>query len=97
MAGNDGPDYAALPRSCADGQAYLDMTAPEVYGFRSPLDVLLFAAGIKLCNPDVTSASQLYPYGTQHYGLSGLPEGKPECELYKPVRSRTDQQPRTAF
>jgi len=97
VAGNDGPAYAALQRSCAEGQAYLDAVAPDGYGFRSPLNVVLFAAGIKLCNGDVEGAAELYTYGTQRYGLSGLPEGKPECELYKSVRSVLEQQERTAF
>lgn len=97
VAGNDGPAYAALQSSCAEGQAYLDSVALEGYGFRSPLNVVLFAAGLKLCNGDVAGAGQLYAYGTQRYGLSGLPEGKPECELYKSVRSVLEQQSRTTF
>lgn len=97
VAGNDGPAYAALQNGCAEGQAYLDAVTPDGYGFRSPLNVVLFAAGLKLCTGDVAGAGQLYAYGTQRYGLSGLPEGKPECELYKSVRSVLEQQPRTAF
>lgn len=97
VAGNDGPAYAALQLSCTDGQAYLDSVAPDGYGFRSPLNVVLFAAGVKLCNGEVAAAGELYAYGIQRYGLSGLPEGKPECELYKSVRSVLEQQPRTAF
>lgn len=97
VAGNDGPAYAALQSGCAEGQAYLDAVAPDGYGFRSPLNVVLFAAGLNLCTGDVAGAGELYAYGTQRYGLSGLPEGKPECELYKSVRSVLEQQPRTMF
>lgn len=97
VAGNDGPAYAALQEGCSSGQAYLDSVAPEGYGFRSPLNVVLFAAGLKLCDGDRAGARTLYDYGAARYGLSGLPEGKPECELYKSVRSVLEQKPRTSF
>lgn len=97
VAGNDGPAYAELQQGCAQGQAYLDAVAPDGYGFRSPLNVVLFAAGLRLCLGDRPGARNLYEYGASRYGLSGLPEGKPECELYKSVRSVLEQQPRASF
>lgn len=97
IAGNDGPAYAQLQISCAAGQAYLDRVAPDGYGFRSPLNVVLFAAGLRLCFGDRPGAQSLYDHGVNRYGLSGLPEGKPECELYKSVRSVLDQVSRTSF
>ncbi|MFF0943954.1 hypothetical protein ACFYE2_06965, partial [Kocuria sp. CPCC 205300] len=97
VTGNDGPAYAALRRSCQEGQNYLDSVAPS-YGFQSPRNVVLFVAGIRICNGDLTGGQVYYNHAQNFYGLEGLaPEGVAECDLYKSVRSVLEQRPREEF
>lgn len=99
VTGNDGPAYAALQRSCQEGQDYLDSLADQQsYGFRSPRNVVLFAAAIRICFGDLTEGQRLFQHAESFYGLEGLaPEGRAECDLYKSVRSVLEQRPRDDF
>lgn len=58
VTGNDGPAYAALQRSCQEGQDYLDSLADqESYGFRSPRNVVLYAAALRICFGDLAGGN----------------------------------------
>ncbi|MEE1620360.1 hypothetical protein ACQ7DA_03875 [Zafaria sp. J156] len=98
VSGNDGPAYGVLMRSCDEAQAYLDgLSDPPYYGFRSPRNVVLFAAGIHLCRGDTGEGARYYRNAVTEYGIEGLNDGRPECELYKSVASVVEQRPREDF
>ena len=98
ISGNDGPAYASLRRSCDEGQQYLEVVAENGYGFRSPRNVVLFAAGIEVCRGNYEVGRHYYDHAAAVYGLAGLaPEGRAECDLYKSVRSVLEQRPREEF
>jgi hypothetical protein len=95
VTGNDGPAYNSLRRGCDEGAAYL---REAWFGFRSPRNVLLFAAGVDLCRGDRQGGARYFEAARTRYGLDGLqPEGRAECDVYKSVRSVLEQQPRDAF
>ncbi len=95
VTGNDGPMYASLQQSCQEGEDFLN----EAWeGFRSPRNVVLFAAGVKICRGDVEGGRAYFQHAATVYGFGGLqPEGRAECDVYKSVRSVLEQQPRSDF
>ncbi|MCP9000342.1 hypothetical protein NFC73_11465, partial [Pseudarthrobacter sp. RMG13] len=96
VTGNDGPAYGSLRRGCQEGQDFVFSEAR--FGFRSPRNVVLFAAGIRICFGDIAGGQQYFEHARDAYGLDGLaPEGVAECDLYKSVRSVLEQKPRTDF
>lgn len=112
VSGNDGPAYGALQRSCDEGQAYLDDSAAEGYGFRSPRNVVLFVAAIAVCRGNFDTARIYATHAIDEYGLTGLynpeilppcdpaicnPDSAPECEVYRSVMSVLDQAPRENY
>ena len=96
VTGNDGPAYGILRRGCQEGQDFVYSEAR--FGFSSPRNVVLFAAGIRICFGDIAGGQQYFEHARDAYGLDGLaPEGVAECDLYKSVRSVLEQKPRTDF
>ena len=93
------PDaYKALLQSCSDGAAFLDSDSTSAFStFESPRNILLFAAGIKLCEGDRDGAIGLFEQA-KALGFAGLaPDGWAFCVLYQEVRSVLEQRPPEAF
>lgn len=89
--------YRALQLSCSDAAAFLDSTFGPEYGFESPRNVLLFAAGVQLCEGNRDEAAVFFEHA-QALGIEGLtPDTWSFCVLYKVVRSVLEQQPPEDF
>jgi hypothetical protein len=91
--GSEGSAYAALQRSCAEGAQFISPNFAPEYGFESPRNVLLFAAGVRLCEDDRAGAAEYFQLAMA-YGTAGLtPEPWAFCDLFKVVRSVLEQRP----
>jgi hypothetical protein len=95
--GAEGSAYEALQRGCSEGAEFLDPAFAPEYGFESPRNVLLFAAGLRLCAGDRDAAASFFQHA-EAYGTAGLtPDGWAFCDLYRTVRSVLEQRPPDEF
>jgi hypothetical protein len=95
--GAEGSAYQALQRSCSEGAEFLGSDFAPEYGFESPRNVLLFAAGVRLCEGDRAAAVALFEPALA-LGPAGLtPDAWAFCDLYKTVRSVLEQRPPADF
>jgi hypothetical protein len=95
--GVEGSAYIALASSCSGGAEFLSSDLAPTYGFESPRNVLLFAAGVRLCEGDQDGARELFGH-SESYGTAGLtPDDWAFCVLHKVVRSVLEQRPPDEF
>ncbi len=95
--GAEGSAYIALSSSCAEGAQFLAADLAPTYNFESPRNVLLFAAGLWLCEGDTDGARRFFAEA-EVYGTAGLtPDDWAFCVLYQVVRSVLEQRPPEDF
>ncbi|MEX1078294.1 MAG: hypothetical protein WED09_04220 [Homoserinimonas sp.] len=95
--GAEGSAYQALQVSCSEGAEFLSPDFAPEYGFESPRNVLLFAAGVQLCEGDRAAAAALFE-PARAMGVEGLaPETWAFCVLYRTVGSVLEQRPPEEF
>ncbi|MFC0678183.1 hypothetical protein ACFFGH_10060 [Lysobacter korlensis] len=95
--GAEGSAYIALSSSCAEGAEFVSPDYAPTYNFESPRNVLLFAAGVRLCEGDIDSARELSGHA-EALGTAGLtPDDWAFCVLHKVVQSVLEQRPPEDF
>ena len=92
MTWNDDLAYRRLISSCEEGRGYV-YDAANYRGYASPRNLVLFAAGVELCEGDLDTGRALADGAIAAYGTSGLgdPGNPPACNLHRAIRSLLDQ------
>ena len=91
------PAYDALRQSCLKGAEFLSSYRRGNHRFESPRNVLLFAAGIQLCQGHRAAAAELFE-PARALGSAGLaPQAWVFCVLYRVVGSVLEQRPPERF